>query len=492
MTTQTSISSSSSPAQYWLVRGQRALQQRKRAEALSAFRCAVAADPYHIEALMWLAAYCDDPRESLRLVTRVLALDAHYQPAHEAIRWARRRLSERENANAAAVARPARVRSAGTRRWVPFAIAVSLFLAVLLGGGAVWAMQSPIQYVDSAAYVAINEPENEQLDLPESRLPPRPRPTLTYAERAERIMGEVDVVWAQQDWERAAQLIAEAAAFRPEDPILKRKLMAAYFNRAMNQIDAGELEGALLNFDQALEVAPGDPQVQAARDALVNYVAGREQYGQRNWSAAVQFLSKVHNPYGSYLDTHEMLYRAYYQQGLELKKKKDFEGALKAFQSAVDLDNNAIEARDELAKVKAVLAPPPPAPPGANGEKWIDINLTTQRFRAYQGQTLLYTFVTSTGEPARPTQPGRYQVLDKIPNAYSRFWNLWMPYWMGIYWAGASENGIHALPILSNGQTLWAGYLGRKVSFGCVILDTSAAKLMYNWADIGTPVLIHY
>src|SRR5206468_6941163 len=98
------------------------------------------------------------------------------------------------------------------------------------------------------------------------------------------------------------------------------------------------------------------------------------------------------------------------------------------------------------------------------------VNLTTQRFRALRGDTVVYSFVTSTGETERPTTPGRYEVLDKIPNAYSRFWNLWMPYWIGIYWAGSSENGIHALPILSNGQKLWAGFLGRRVSFGCVIL----------------------
>jgi lipoprotein-anchoring transpeptidase ErfK/SrfK len=130
--------------------------------------------------------------------------------------------------------------------------------------------------------------------------------------------------------------------------------------------------------------------------------------------------------------------------------------------------------------------------PQVVGAKWIDINITNQRFRALRGNTTVYTFVTSTGEKGRDTQPGSYQVLDKIPNAYSRFWKLWMPYWMGIYWAGSSENGIHALPILSNGATLWSGFLGRKVSFGCVILDTASAKLMYNWADIGTPVIIHY
>ena len=163
--------------------------------------------------------------------------------------------------------------------------------------------------------------------------------------------------------------------------------------------------------------------------------------------------------------------------------------ALNAFQTALAIDGNGAEAIAELARTQTTIEN---LQPGALGEKWIDVNLSTQRFRALQGQNVVYSFVTSTGENGRVTQPGRYQILDKIPNAYSRYFDLWMPYWMGIYWAGSSEDGIHALPILSSGQMLWSGYLGRRVSFGCVILDTSAAKLIYDWADIGTTVVVHY
>jgi lipoprotein-anchoring transpeptidase ErfK/SrfK len=83
---------------------------------------------------------------------------------------------------------------------------------------------------------------------------------------------------------------------------------------------------------------------------------------------------------------------------------------------------------------------------------------------------------------------GHYKVLNKIPNAYAYTWSLQMPYWLGIYWAGSLQNGIHALPIQANGQRLWAGYLGQRVSFGCIILGTENAKTLYNWAAVGTPV----
>jgi len=76
--------------------------------------------------------------------------------------------------------------------------------------------------------------------------------------------------------------------------------------------------------------------------------------------------------------------------------------------------------------------------------------------------------------------------------AWSSIWRLKMPYWLGIYNVGTVENGIHALPIRPDGSVMWGGLLGQRASYGCVILSTGAAKTLYNWAEIGTPVWIHY
>jgi lipoprotein-anchoring transpeptidase ErfK/SrfK len=51
-------------------------------------------------------------------------------------------------------------------------------------------------------------------------------------------------------------------------------------------------------------------------------------------------------------------------------------------------------------------------------------------------------------------------------------------------------NGIHGLPTLSNGRRLWAGNLGRPVSYGCIILDLPAAEWLYDWAQNGVVVEI--
>jgi lipoprotein-anchoring transpeptidase ErfK/SrfK len=130
-------------------------------------------------------------------------------------------------------------------------------------------------------------------------------------------------------------------------------------------------------------------------------------------------------------------------------------------------------------------------PDGHSGAKYILVDISEQHMYVYNGDTMLYSFVASTGIN-NATRIGSFAVQSKIPNAYGSTWNIWMPNWLGIYWAGGLENGIHALPILPSGATLWEGYLGRPVSYGCVVLGTYESKLLYDWAEIGTTVEIRW
>jgi len=130
----------------------------------------------------------------------------------------------------------------------------------------------------------------------------------------------------------------------------------------------------------------------------------------------------------------------------------------------------------------------PAAPAAPAGGKRIVVDLSAQRMYVYQGGQLVWNWVVSTGRPGQETVVGHFKVLNKIRNAYAYTWSLTMPYWLGIYWAGSLQNGIHALPIGPGGQTMWGGYLGRRVSYGCVILSTQNAATLYNWAPVGTPV----
>ena len=131
------------------------------------------------------------------------------------------------------------------------------------------------------------------------------------------------------------------------------------------------------------------------------------------------------------------------------------------------------------------------SPPAYNGTKQIQIDISEQHLYAYDGEQQVFSFIASTGMQ-NSTRIGNFSVLNKIPNAYGATWNIWMPDWLGIYWSSGLQNGIHALPILPNGATLWAGFLGTPVSYGCIVLDTYDAQALYEWADVGTPVEIRW
>ena len=127
----------------------------------------------------------------------------------------------------------------------------------------------------------------------------------------------------------------------------------------------------------------------------------------------------------------------------------------------------------------------------AGSGKYILVSISEQHLTAYDNGQEVYSFVASTGM-SNATRAGNFSVLDKIPNAYGSTWNIWMPSWLGIYYAGSLENGIHALPILPSGAQLWAGFLGTPISYGCVVLGPEQALQLYDWADVGTPVEIRW
>jgi lipoprotein-anchoring transpeptidase ErfK/SrfK len=176
-----------------------------------------------------------------------------------------------------------------------------------------------------------------------------------------------------------------------------------------------------------------------------------------------------------------MLGQAYYKLGIERQEAQVWDEARDAYQAALQMLPDLVDARNRLNEVLAIITPP----------KRIEVDLSDYLMTVYEDNKPIKVFKVCIGRPSAPTIPGRYQVLDKLPMAYASKWDLQMPWWLGIYWAGGSENGIHALPLLRNGQILWAGYLGKGCSFGCIVLDTPDAIWLYNWAEVGTVVFVN-
>lgn len=123
-------------------------------------------------------------------------------------------------------------------------------------------------------------------------------------------------------------------------------------------------------------------------------------------------------------------------------------------------------------------------------QKKVIVDISEQRCRRYENDQLLDTSLCSTGMK-NATKTGHFKVQSKLRKAYGGTWDIWMPYWLGIYWAGATENGFHGIPWnAKSGRRIWAGLVGSPATFGCVMLRDAPMKKLWDWADIGTEVVI--
>jgi lipoprotein-anchoring transpeptidase ErfK/SrfK len=134
-----------------------------------------------------------------------------------------------------------------------------------------------------------------------------------------------------------------------------------------------------------------------------------------------------------------------------------------------------------IAPTAVAYVPPPVSSPG-NGVAWFDVDLSDQRMYAYEGDTLVRSFVVSTGTWQTPTITGKFKVWIKLrsaPMSGPGYYLPDVPYIM--YFSG--DYGIHG--------TYWHNNFGVPMSHGCVNLSISDAEWAYNFAVVGTVVNVH-
>jgi len=123
------------------------------------------------------------------------------------------------------------------------------------------------------------------------------------------------------------------------------------------------------------------------------------------------------------------------------------------------------------------------------GQKWIEVNLTQQTLYAHIGNSIVFTTLVSTGTAAHPTPPGDYNIFTKLEKddmtngkaGDEDYYNLPDVPWVMYFLAGGYA--IHG--------TYWHHNFGHVMSHGCVNAPTDAAKMLYDWASIGTRVVVH-
>jgi tetratricopeptide (TPR) repeat protein len=486
-----------SQAQVWLEAGRIAARQGNLEEARRLLRSAVQDDPSCTEAWLQLAWLTEEPHKRKALLRQVLAL----QPDHVQAQAEMHKLE----ASSAPPDAPQPSGDHRIRRWVLTlsVLAAALFLAALL----VWGP------VDSSLAGL----------LPTSTPIVTPKPTLTTGETAAQFESQLQIALSNENWDRALEIVAIMRSVDPSGEAVLHWALDTHMQYGRTLVQVEQMGEALAQFDQAVALVPGDAEALRWQEITQMYVAGKEAMASGDWPTAIEILTQAHERMPEYADLSDLVIEAYRRQGEAALDAEDWAAAIKSLTEArdrsradpelVDLLATAYrqrgiawqeqhelqkaksdlesalallpddeEARTHYDEVMYILFPP----------KRIEVNLSTQRFYAWEGDRLVYQFLTSTGLPERATAAGNFKVLSKIPNAYSSIWRLHMPYWLGIYYVGRIENGIHALPIRPDGTVMWGGLLGQRASYGCVILSTQAARLIYEWAEIGTPVHIHY
>ncbi len=117
------------------------------------------------------------------------------------------------------------------------------------------------------------------------------------------------------------------------------------------------------------------------------------------------------------------------------------------------------------------------------GEKWIDVNLSSQMIFALEGNKAINSYKVSTGKDETPTVTGLFSIYVKIkaaPMQGEDYFYSEIPYILYFY----EGYGFHGVT--------WPLNLGTPTSHGCVNMLTSDAEWLYDWADVGTYVYVHY
>jgi len=116
-------------------------------------------------------------------------------------------------------------------------------------------------------------------------------------------------------------------------------------------------------------------------------------------------------------------------------------------------------------------------------DRWIEIDLTNQRLVAWSGSEAVYDVIISTGKDATPTPTGTFAIQSKheIARMQGPGYDVPdVPFTM-YYYGGYAIHGAY-----------WHNNFGTPVSHGCTNVAVNHAEWLFNWADLGTPVVVHY
>jgi lipoprotein-anchoring transpeptidase ErfK/SrfK len=139
----------------------------------------------------------------------------------------------------------------------------------------------------------------------------------------------------------------------------------------------------------------------------------------------------------------------------------------------------------------------PPARADAADEHWIEVNLSTLRARAWDGDTVVYVAPVTAGRPGWETPTGTFYVLRRVYDATMDSATLGIPHnqpggWKlkHVYFTQYFTDYGHSIH-----YNYWipSSYFGRvRSSHGCVGMRYADARFFWRFGDVGTRIWIHY
>jgi len=128
--------------------------------------------------------------------------------------------------------------------------------------------------------------------------------------------------------------------------------------------------------------------------------------------------------------------------------------------------------------------------------KRIEVTSWNQKLVAYDSNAKVFEFDCVLGDRMTPTRPGLFRISRKDRHHISRKFGSPMPYSMFFDEGRAIHGGTH-VGVRHLAMQVGLGRLdgllpdSKKIaSHGCVNLNQNDAKQLYEWATIGTPVLV--
>jgi lipoprotein-anchoring transpeptidase ErfK/SrfK len=117
----------------------------------------------------------------------------------------------------------------------------------------------------------------------------------------------------------------------------------------------------------------------------------------------------------------------------------------------------------------------------------IEVDISDQHAYLFENGAIVYSYAISSGLPGHDTDLGQFRIYAKVALQNMGDRELikadyftpdvpWISYFNG-------DEALHG--------AYWHHNFGHRMSHGCVNMPVDAAKLVYDWAPIGTEVWVH-